>query len=125
MPIESLTLDNDLSFKKHVELSELLQATVYFCHPFASHEKGTVENRNKAIRRYAKKRSDLSKYPLSHFAMIEEKLRTRFMECLNFKTPKEMFEIEMKSYEKKQQKRLLKDSLLLVKNQEIIINNLA
>ena len=57
--------------------------------------------------------------------MIEEKLRTRFMECLNFKTPKEVFEIEMKRYEKKQQKRLLKNSLALMKNQEITINNLS
>ena len=29
---KSLTLDNDISFQKHPELSELIKATIYFCH---------------------------------------------------------------------------------------------
>lgn len=95
IPVKSLTIDNDISFQKHPELSELLNATIYFCHPQSPHEKGTVENRNKAIRRYVKKRTDLSKYPLEYFKMVETKLRTRFMECLNFKTPREDFEKEI------------------------------
>jgi len=36
---KSLTLDNDISFQKHPELSELIKATVYFCHPQAPYEK--------------------------------------------------------------------------------------
>ncbi len=95
IPIKSLTLDNDISFQKHEELSELIKATVFFCHPQSPHEKGTVENRNKAIRRYVKKRSDLSKYEAEYFKMVETKLRTRFMECLKFKTPREAFEKEI------------------------------
>src|SRR3989344_1840287 len=54
-----------------------------------------LENRTKAIRRYVKKRSDLSSFPLEHFTMVETKLRTRFMKCLNFKTPEEDFEKEI------------------------------
>ena len=92
---KSLTLDNDLSFQKHPELSELINATIYFCHPHTPYEKGTVENRNKAIRRYVKKKSDLSKYGNGYFKMVETKLRTRFMKCLNYKTPEEVFKIEM------------------------------
>jgi transposase, IS30 family len=112
LPVKSLTLDNDISFQKHEVLSELLDATIYFCHPFASHEKGTVENRNKAVRRYVPKKSDLSKMPLSHFSMVEEKLRTRFMKCLRFKTPKEAFELELSN----QQKTPLASGVELVKN---------
>ena len=99
-PVNSLTIDNDISFQRHRELSEVLQATIFFCHPQSPHEKGTVENRNKAIRRYVKKRSDLSKYDLSYFKMVEEKLRTRFMQCLGYKTPKETFEIELSKQQK-------------------------
>jgi IS30 family transposase len=95
IPVKSLTLDNDISFQKHEELSELLDTTIYFCHPQSPHEKGTIENRNKAIRRYVKKRSDLSKYTREYFKMVETKLRTRFMKCLNFKTPQEDFEKEI------------------------------
>lgn len=92
---KSLTLDNDLSFQKHLELSELINATIYFCHPHTPYEKGTIENRNKAIRRYVKKKSDLSKYGNEYFKMVETKLRNKFMKCLNYRTPEESFKIEI------------------------------
>lgn len=95
IPIKSLTIDNDISFQKHEELSELIKAAIFFCHPQSPHEKGAIENRNKAIRRYVKKKSDLSSFPLEYFKMVETKLRTRFMKCLNFKTPEEMFATEI------------------------------
>ena len=118
LSVKSLTLDNDLSFQKHEALSELLKAAVYFCHTFASHEKGTVENRNKAVRRYVPKKSDLSKIPSAHFMMVQEKLRTRFMECLGFKTPKEAFELELS----RQQKTPLASGVELIKNMVNIIS---
>lgn len=95
IPIESLTLDNDLSFQKHKELSEILKATIFFCHPHCPTEKGTVENRNKAIRRYLPKRCDLSKYSKEYIQEIKMKLKTRYMKCLNYKTPEEAFNIEI------------------------------
>src|SRR5574343_428297 len=60
IPIQSLTLDNDLSFQKHEELSKLLNTTIYFCHPHTPYEKETVENRNKVIKIYLPKRCELS-----------------------------------------------------------------
>lgn len=95
LPVKSFTIDNDISFQKHEELSELIDAAVFFCHPQCPHEKGTIENRNKAIRRYVKKKSDLSQYPTDHFVEVERKLRDRFMECLNYKTPREAFSFEL------------------------------
>ena len=105
VPIKSLTFDNDLSLQKHEELSELLDTLIFFCHPHCPHEKGTVENRNKAIRRYVKKRSDLSKFAISHFAMVEQKLRTRFMQCLNYRTPAEVWEKEVEKVAQKKPRR--------------------
>jgi IS30 family transposase len=93
--LKSLTLDNDISFQKHEALSELIDSNIYFCHPQSPHEKGTVENRNKAIRRYAKKKSDLSTFSPEHWKMIENKLRDKFMTCLRFKTPRELFDQEI------------------------------
>lgn len=94
-PIQSLTLDNDISFQKHRELSEILKTTIYFCHPQSPTEKGTVENRNKAIRRYLPKKCDLSKYSKEYILEIQNKLRNKYMKCLNYKTPQEVFNIEM------------------------------
>ena len=89
--VKSLTLDNDISFQKHEALSELLDSDIFFCHPQSPNEKGTVENRNKAIRRYAEKKSDLSKLSPEYISFIESKLRDKFMACLQFKTPRELF----------------------------------
>ena len=59
---ESLTLDNDIVFQKHVQLSSLIQAPIYFCQPYHSWEKGGVENANKLIRRYVPKGCDIATY---------------------------------------------------------------
>lgn len=113
-PIESLTIDNDLSFQKHRELSELIEAAVFFCHPQSPHEKGTVENRNKAIRRYVPKRSDLSQFSLTHFQMVEQILRHKFMKCLDYLTPREAWERELKKLTTKKPRRggMMKNELL-------------
>lgn len=121
-PVQSLTLDNDLSFQKHEELSELVGAVVFFCHPYCSSEKGTVENRNHAIRRYAPKRTDLSSVPAERFKEIETILRTRYMKCLGFKTPQEAWDIEMKKWRKREEKKL-KCATLIALPASIIQNN--
>jgi len=114
-PIESLTIDNDISFQKHKELSKLIEAEIYFCHPQCPHEKGTIENRNKAIRRYVKKRCDLSKLPKEIFSFTEEKLRNKYMKCLSFKTPKEEFEKEIVKIEMKKsaERGMISESITL------------
>lgn len=100
VPVKSITIDNDLSFQKHKELSVLVRASVFFCHPQCSHEKGTVENRNKIIRRYIPRKSDLSRYA-SGLKEVENKLRNKFMECLDYKTPQEAWDMEMEKWRKK------------------------
>jgi len=91
--MKSLTFDNDISLQKHKELSALVAADVFFCHPQSPHEKGGVENRNKAIRRYVPKKSDISQYQ-DQLRAIEHKLRARPMKCLNFQTPQEVWDKE-------------------------------
>lgn len=95
VPVKSITLDNDISFQKHEALSELIEATVYFTHPYTSSDKGTVENRNGRIREFVPKRSDISKIPASVIKQAEDHLRTRFMKCLGFRTPNESWVTEM------------------------------
>lgn len=111
LPVKSFTIDNDISFQKHAELSELIGAAVFFCHPQCPHEKGTIENRNKAIRRYVKKKSDLSKYTKEYFTEVERKLRDRFMECLNYKTPCEAFNLELQKQNKPLVRGMLREKL--------------
>lgn len=88
--INTLTLDNDIIFRKHEELSRIIGVPVYFCHPYHSWEKGGVENTNKLIRRYIPKGSDISKYSNEYVEMIQDKLNNRPRKCLRFKAPKEV-----------------------------------
>ena len=120
-PIESLTIDNDISFQKHKELSELIEAQIFFCHPQSPHEKGTIENRNKAIRRYIKKKTDLSSLTKETFALVEAKLRNKYMKCLNYMTPKEAFELELQKIEMKKTAKcgIIKSGILLTESVRI------
>jgi len=87
--MKSLTLDNDILFRKHTELGVLLDVSIYFCHPYHSWEKGTVENVNKYIRRDIRKGADLSKINPSLIPTLEQKLNRRPMKCLGYATPQE------------------------------------
>ena len=89
--MKSLTLDNDLLFQMHKTLEELLKVPIYFCHPYHSWEKGSVENRNKIIRQFIPKSSDLSRYDKKEIKAVEDYLNDRYLKCLKYATPKEKF----------------------------------
>jgi IS30 family transposase len=88
--MKSITTDNDILLRKHKELEELLNVKIYFCNPYSSWQKGSIENSNKHIRKYIPKGSDISKCSKRFIKKIEEKLNNRIMECLNFLTPYEV-----------------------------------
>lgn len=90
------TTDNDLLFARHKELEKELNIKIYFCNPYHSWEKGTVENTNGEIRKDIPKGSDVSKRTPSFFKSIEKKLNDRFMKCLKYRTPNEATEIHRK-----------------------------
>ena len=87
--LRTITTDNDLLFVQHKRLGQLLGVTIYFCHPYHSWEKGSIENVNGEIRKNIPKGSDLSRYTSKNFRAIEDTLNERFMDCLNFATPQE------------------------------------
>lgn len=86
----SLTLDNDIAFRKHPILSKIIGAPIYFCHPYHSWEKGGVENFNKLIRQYIPKSSDISKFSEEYIQEVETKLNNRPRKNLDYKTPLEV-----------------------------------
>ena len=50
--IKSITYDNGCEFSRHEEINKILNTKSYYCKPYASYEKGTVENINGLIRRF-------------------------------------------------------------------------
>ena len=100
--METMTLDNDILFRMHRTLASLLGLKIYFCHPYHSWEKGSIENANRFIRNYIPKGSNLSRYTKQEIALVERKCNDRFMECLNYKTPSEA----LNKYRQKQKNSL-------------------
>ena len=90
--MRTITTDNDIPLQKHKELEKILNVKIYFCNPYSSWEKGSVENANKYIRRYIPKGSNIFKYSKYIIGKIEIKLNNRFMECLDYSTPYELLE---------------------------------
>ena len=87
--LKSITTDNDILLAQHNLLSKTLEVPIYFCHPYSSWEKGSIENLNKYIRKFIRKGSDISSYKKSLIERIEWLANHRFMEVLGFLTPDE------------------------------------
>jgi IS30 family transposase len=87
--LRSITTDNDLLFQYHERLEALLGVPIYFCDPYASWQKGSIENLNKQVRKYIPKSSDISQYGDEYIQFIEHRLNSRFMSVIGYKTPAE------------------------------------
>lgn len=94
--LKTLTLDNDILFIHHKRLEKKFGIKIFFCYPGRPYEKGTNENRNKIVRRYIRKGSDISKIPRSRIRTLEEKLQRQIMECLDYRTPAEVLALHRK-----------------------------
>ncbi len=98
--LKTVTLDNDILFIHHKELERKFNIKIYFCHKHSPWEKPLVENRNKLIRRYIPKGSDISEYTRYYIQKLEAKLQRRIMKCLDYKLPKEILEEHRKRKKK-------------------------
>jgi IS30 family transposase len=87
----TLTYDNGLENTLH-ELTNLeLGVTSYFCKPYHSWEKGSIENRNGILRRYFSKRHDWRLTTQKKIDKVVSKINATPMKCLGYKTPAEVF----------------------------------
>ncbi len=90
-PFKSLTLDNDIAFRRHLKLSQILEAPVYFCQPYHSWEKGGVENANRLIRRYVPKGCDISPYSHDDITDIARRINGKPRKILGFQMASEVY----------------------------------
>jgi IS30 family transposase len=89
--LKTITYDNGLENAEHEITNSVLGTQSFFCRPYHSWEKGSVENCIGLLRRYYPKKTDwalLSQYDLD---IVAHRLNTRPKKCLGFRTPEEMF----------------------------------
>lgn len=87
----SITYDNGTENAGHLEINRALKTVSYFCNPYHSWEKGGVENSIGLVRRFIPKKTDLQRVPSTEITRIENLLNNRPRKCLNYRTPKEIF----------------------------------
>jgi IS30 family transposase len=88
---KTLTYDNGLENALHELTSRALGVTSYFCKPYHSWEKGSIENRDGIPRRYFPKKHDWSLTTQKKIDKEVRKINAMPMKCLGYKTPAEVF----------------------------------
>ena len=88
--IKTLTFDNGTENASHSEIAKELNVSTYFCNPYHSWEKGSVENRIGKIRFFLPKKTDFAKISEEELLRIQNILNHRPLKCLNFMTPYEI-----------------------------------
>ena len=86
----SVTLDNGPENTEHERIPAAVGAQTYFCAPYHSWEKGTVENTIGLIRRFFPKRTDFARVGYYEVRRVEQLLNNRPRKCLNYSTPQEV-----------------------------------
>lgn len=88
---KSITYDNGFENLQHHRVNQILETHSYFCHPFHSWEKGSVENTIGLIRRFIRKGTAISPLQNRTVRRIENLLNDKPRKCLEFRTPAESF----------------------------------
>ena len=89
--IKTITTDNGPEFAAHKLITKYLGAIVYFADPYASWQKGAIENTNKLIRQYIPKHTNFDNLTDKKIASIQKKINSRSRQKLRFETPKAEF----------------------------------
>jgi transposase, IS30 family len=100
--LKTISTDNDVLWQYHKKLEKALGVPFYFCHPYRSWEKGSVEHFNGQARTYIKKSSDISQYGEIYIQMVEDKLNNRYMAVLGYQTPQEALDAYRQQIKHKQ-----------------------
>lgn len=89
--ILTITTDNGSEFALHKEIAKALNVDIYFAHPYCFWEKGCIENTNKLIRQYIKKKVAFNNYSTEEVRRVQKLLNNRPRKKLNFLTPGQLF----------------------------------
>lgn len=88
----TLTLDRGVENIKYAKLEK----RTYFCDPYSSWQKGSIENRFGFLRCFIPKKDTLDNHSYEDIKKYANIMNNRPMKCLNWNTPKEVFDKQIK-----------------------------
>ena len=89
--IKSITTDNGTEFACHEMITKSLGVTIYFADPYASWQKGAIENANGLIRQYVPKKETFEHISQQQITKYSKKINMRPRKKLDFKTLQDCF----------------------------------
>jgi transposase, IS30 family len=91
--LKSLTRDRGTENYGYESIQKKLNISVYFAHPYCSHERGSNENLNGLFRRYFPKKTDFSKVTETQILEIEKLINNRPRKRFGGLTPVEVLNL--------------------------------
>lgn len=91
----TLTLDNAREFSCHEEITARTGIQIYFANPYASHERGSIENTNGIIRRTFPKKTDFRRVKRAKIENLEKRINSTPRKILGYLTAKEFVSKQM------------------------------
>ena len=88
---KTLTVDNGGEFAQHFFVTKKLKMPIYFCDPYASWQKGGIENTNGRLRRELPRKTDIKKISKEDYQEIILNQNLTPRKNLNWLTPLEAF----------------------------------
>lgn len=95
--IKTLTVDNGCEFMDYQGMKRYAEE-VYYCHPYASYERGSNENANRIIRRKIPKHTSMRSYTEEYIQSVQDWMNDMPREILGWRTAREAFEAECEKF---------------------------
>lgn len=97
----TMTYDNGKEAVNHETITANLGMKFYFARTYSSWQRGTNENRNGLVRFYLPRDTDLDQLSPRQIRQVEELINNRPVKLLGYKTPNEVFALEIKKLKSK------------------------
>jgi len=87
----TITYDNGSENTEHLLVNKRIGTESFFCEPYHSYEKGSVEQVIGLLRRWIPKGYDLAKVSSQQLKKIEKRINNRPRKCLQYSTPSNIY----------------------------------
>ena len=111
-----LLTDNGKEFPLTTLLEVLPNSNIFYCHPYSSYEKGSIENNHELIRRVIPKGISLKPYTQKDLDLLCSHINSLYRERLNGKCPFDLIENYI------QKEILNKLNIKKIKDSKVILN---
>ena len=94
--LKTLTVDHGKEFANYQTIERQTGTPVYFAHAYSPHERGSNENCNRVLRRFIPKGQAIEELSEHQLVQINWYLNSRPLKCLNWRTPIEIFLLNLR-----------------------------